>query len=96
MAARTAVRLAASATTEAGVECVAVEISPTGHVHLYAGTTTGALLVYDLPVQPSDTPGDAAPQLRLLAKRSLGRRPIEARRQPPSLALRHSRATALL
>ena len=78
MAARTAVRLAASATAEAAVECVAVDISPTGHVHLYAGTTTGALLVYDLPVLPSDAPGDAPPQLRLLAKRSLGRRPIEA------------------
>lgn len=78
MASRTAVHLAASATAEAGIESVAVEISPAGqHVQLFAGTTGGALLVYELPLTPTGQVTGAAPQLRLVAKRSLGRRPVE-------------------
>ena len=74
MAARVAVRVAAVATAESAVECVAV--SPGGE-RVYAGTSSGALLVYSLPSEGA-APGVTA-QLQLAARRALSRKPIEVR-----------------
>jgi hypothetical protein len=91
MASRTAVHLAASATADAGIECVAVEVSPTGqHVQVFAGTASGALLVYELPMSAAGQAPGAAPQLRLVAKRSLGRRPVEVRTRVQHTRLFHA------
>jgi hypothetical protein len=79
MAARLAVRVAAATAAEAAVECVAV--SPGGE-RLYAGTSGGALLVYNPPAASADAAalGAAPPQLQLAARRALSRKPIEVRR----------------
>jgi hypothetical protein len=76
MASRTAVRIAAAAAAEASVECVAV--APGGEC-VYAGTSSGTLLVYTPPAAGAAAPGAALPQLQLAARRALSRKPIEAR-----------------
>ena len=76
MASRTAVRIAAAAAAEASVECVAV--APGGE-RVYAGTSSGTLLVYTPPASFAAAPGAAPPQLQLAARRALSRKPIEAR-----------------
>ncbi len=75
--ARTAVRVAAASTAEAQVECVAVEAAGQ---RVFAGTAAGTLLLYELPTS-SDAGADAAQQqqLRLVAKRAVGRKAVEAR-----------------
>jgi hypothetical protein len=85
---RTAVRVAASALAEAPLECVAV--APGGE-RVFAGTAAGTLLVYAPSAGAgggSAAGGGAAAAaatdvtaLRLVARRSLSRKPLEVRRQ---------------
>jgi hypothetical protein len=75
MAQRTAVRVAAAATADATLECVAVAA---GGERVYVGTAGGTLLVYaPPPAGAAPASGNAPPALQLVGRRSLSRKPLE-------------------
>jgi hypothetical protein len=95
---RVAVRVAASATAEAPLECVAVAH---GGERVFAGTSAGTLLVYARAGGGGGADGAGAgaatdaTALQLVARRSLSRKPLEVRRHNRVSALHTYSAAAL-
>ena len=79
---RTAVTLAACTVCDAGVECVALDTGGTGvaGVTVYVGTSAGGVCVYEADAPWTDAPQQPPPPLRLVGKKTVGRKPVEVRR----------------